>query len=81
MPSRTVFQRRDAVALTAPEILIDSREARAIRAFLDSARGGSIDVRPLANDTIESELKQIIYIAPIIIDPLTMALGPEGVPQ
>jgi hypothetical protein len=79
--SRTVSQRRDAVALTAPEILIDSREARAIRAFLDSARERSIDVRPLADDTIEPELKRNIYIAPIIIDPLTMARGPEGVPQ
>jgi hypothetical protein len=81
VPSRTMSQRRDAVALPAPEILIDSREARAIRAFLDSARERSIEVRPLTDDTIESELKRNIYIAPIIIDPLTMARGPEGVPQ
>jgi hypothetical protein len=81
VPSRTVSQRRDAVALTAPEILIDSREARAIRAFLDSARERSIHLRPLATDTIEPELKPNIYIAPITIDPLTMAPGPEGVPH
>jgi hypothetical protein len=67
-----------------PEILIDAREARAIRAFFEGVRDGRIDLTPLAAvapRVAEPQPVPDIYIAPIVIDSLNERNGAGGVRQ
>jgi hypothetical protein len=58
-----------------PEILVDPREARAIRSLLDDVVSGRIDLTPLLDGSIppvmDAGLVRDIYIAPIELSPLT----------
>jgi len=65
-----------------PEILIDPREARAIRAFFEGVRDGRIDLTPLlavVPSHGEPEPVGDIHIAPIVLDPIGTRSGAEGV--
>lgn len=65
-----------------PEILVDPREARAIRAFFEGVRDGRIDLTPLlavVPSHGEPEPVGVIHIAPIVLDPIGARSGAEGV--
>ena len=65
-----------------PEILVDPREARAIRAFFEGVRDGRIDLTPLlavVPSHAEPEPAGDIHIAPIVLDPIGARSGAEGV--
>ena len=65
-----------------PEILVDPREARAIRAFFEGVRDGRIDLTPLlavVPSHGEPEPVGDIHIAPIVLDPIGTRSGAEGV--
>ena len=67
-----------------PDILVDPREARAIRAFFEGVRSGRIDLAPLAAVAPrvgEPPAIPDIYIAPIVIDSLSEPSGTGGVRQ
>jgi hypothetical protein len=67
-----------------PEVLIDTYEARAIRALVDRARGEQIELTPLVvapPPMMEAHAVQAIYIAPIEFRPLTVDVSDRGVPQ
>ena len=70
-------------ARSEPEVLIDPREARALRQLIAGVRDGRIDLT--AAQTIASptaaEIKPVarIVIAPITIEPIAPAGGAEGV--
>jgi len=67
-----------------PEILVDPREARAIRAFFEGIRDGRIDLTPLAAvapRVAEPQPVPDIYIAPLVIDSLNEPSGAGGVRQ
>jgi hypothetical protein len=71
-------------AVGEPEILVDPREARAIRAFFEGVRSGRIDLAPLtalAPRVAEPQPISDIYIAPIVIDSLNEPSGTGGVRQ
>jgi hypothetical protein len=81
----TAAARRETVVSAEPEVLIDVREARAIRAFIDNARNGRMEVAPFLSDPppqlMEAQSLQDIYIAPIEFEPLTAGNSEKGVPQ
>ena len=65
-----------------PEILVDPREARAIRAFFEGVRDGRIDLTPLlavVPSHAEPEPAGDIHIAPIVLEPIGARSGAEGV--
>jgi hypothetical protein len=68
-----------------PEILLDPREAAALRALIFGTRDGRIDLAPLVNASTPSvmELPPVVDIEiPLItIDPITPGTGEEGVRQ
>lgn len=82
-PARAVIESRrgGAAAHAEPEVLIDVREARAIRAFLDAAATALVDVTPLAISEPGVDQNADIYIAPIVIDLLSPAARPEKAPK
>jgi hypothetical protein len=69
----------------APEILVDPREAAALRALIAGARDGRIDLAPVVQATAPTsmELPAVaeIDIPFLIIDPIAPAAGEEGVRQ
>jgi hypothetical protein len=86
-PAMSGFNRSPAMArapqTTSPEILIDVREANALRALLSAASRGQIDLTPLAAAMATSSEPQppsAIVIAPLIIPPLAPEPG-EGARQ
>jgi hypothetical protein len=68
-----------------PEILIDPREAAALRNLIAGVRSGSVDLRSVmrASTPTAMDLPPIddIVISPITIEPLAPATGAEGVRQ
>ena len=81
----TAWAHRETVASAEPEVLIDAREARAIRAFIDRARHGQLELAQLLSapppQVMEAQPLQGIYIAPIEFEPLTAGNGDKGVAQ
>lgn len=73
------------IAAREPEILVDPREAAAIRAVIARARGGRIDLAPVlrASTPAAMDLGPVVDIAipAITIDPIAPAPGAEGVRQ
>lgn len=65
-----------------PEILVDPREARAIRLVIRATRDGSLDLSAALRATTPTVMTlppiAAIVIAPLSIDPLTPS-GEEGV--
>jgi len=59
---------------TLPEVLVDPREAAALRAVIAATRAGAIDLAPLVRASAPSALETppivAIAIAPLTIDPL-----------
>jgi hypothetical protein len=83
-PSTTRLEpRATARADSAPEILVDPREARALRSFIDGVGRGRLDLTGLLDATIPpvmvAEPIRDIYIAPIEWPPLIG--GEQGVPR
>ena len=76
-------RRHDAHGAVSPEIVIDWREANALRALLEGPGALRIDVTPRADVVTlnDLELRENIEIAPIVIDPLVTTRPPEGGPQ
>jgi hypothetical protein len=70
---------KNETPVSSAEILVDPREARAIRAFIDRAVGGRIDrsamSETLTSPRLESAPVQDLFIAPIQLLPLA---GDEG---
>ena len=70
---------------TEPEILIDPREAAALRALIYGARDGRIDLVPVLNASQPAvmELPPVvdIHIPEITIDPIAPGAGEQGVRQ
>jgi hypothetical protein len=68
---------------TEPEILIDPREAVALRRLITGTRDGSLDLSAALQATTPAamELPEIsdVVIVPINIEPLAPAAGAEGV--
>jgi hypothetical protein len=66
-----------------PEVLIDPREAMALRQLITGTRDVSLDLSAALRATSPSamELPELsdVVIAPIIIEPLAPAAGAEGV--
>jgi hypothetical protein len=66
-----------------PEVLVDPREARALRSLIDDARSGRLDLTGFLDPTvpavIEAEPIRNIYIAPIELTALTS--DEQGVPR
>ena len=66
--------RRTTPSGTLPEVLVDPREAAALRAVIAATRAGAIDLAPLVRASAPSVLEQppivAIAIAPLAIDPL-----------
>jgi hypothetical protein len=89
--SRTA--RRDTVApheqvtqaLAEPEILVDPREAAAMRALIFGTRDGRIDLAPMVNASTPSVMElppvEAIDIPALTIDPIAPGTGEQGVPQ
>jgi hypothetical protein len=81
----TAGARRESVVSADPEVLIDTREARAIRAFIDNAGNGRMELAPFPSNpppqVMETQALQDIYIAPIELEPLTAGSSEKGVPQ
>ena len=69
----------------APEVLIDAREASALRALILGTRDGRVDLEPVLRASTPSamDLPPIgaIDIPVITIDPITPGTGEEGVRQ
>jgi len=83
-PRRPRVRSASSDAATAEaEVLIDQREASAIRAFLDRLHDGRFDVTPVDAFQPASDFTftNSIEIAPIEIDPLTAATALQGVQQ
>jgi hypothetical protein len=72
-------------ASAAPEVLIDPREAQALRAVIARVRTGALDLSPvlMATKPEAMDLPPItdIVIEPIAIDPLAPDTGAQGVRQ
>jgi hypothetical protein len=73
--SNTRARRDVATASREPEILVDPREVRALRAFIDTAVRGAVDARALFDASeprpVEDNPVQGLYIAPIELPPLS----------
>ncbi len=82
---RTVARVRPTVPArsTEPEILIDPREAIALRQLITGTRDGSLDLSAalVATSPTAMELPELsdVVIVPITIEPLAPAAGAEGV--
>jgi hypothetical protein len=84
--SRTAArQEPTAPARAEPEILVDAREAAALRALIFGAQQGRIDLAPMlaASTPAVMELPPVVDIAipDITIEPLAPGTGAEGVRQ
>jgi hypothetical protein len=77
-PSRTM-------TAAEPEVLVDPREAAALRAFFERARNGGVEltaiVAPPMPPLIDPTEVHDIYIAPIAFDPVTDGTAEKGVRQ
>ena len=75
----------EIIAAREPEVLVDPREAAAIRAVIVRARGGRIDLAPVlhASTPTAMDLGPVVELAipEITIDPIAPAPGAEGVRQ
>ena len=98
IPASTAWTKRDAAQVfvhsapvgsgaaqsaVSPEVIIDWREANALRALLEGPGALRIDVTPRADlvTANDLDLHENIEIAPIVIDPLVTTRPPEGGPQ
>ena len=74
-----------AVAAAEPEVLVDPREAAALRAFFARARSGDVElaaIMPLTSTPPPSSHDvHDIYIAPIAFEPVISAVEDKGVRQ
>ena len=72
-------------AATEPEVLVDPREAAALRAFFERARSGRVEltaiVEPPASPLVDPTQVHAIYIAPIAFDPVIDGTAEKGVRQ
>ena len=72
------------IAAREPEVLVDAREAAALRAFFERARRGNVDltaiVAPAATQSTDFNLLHDIYIAPIAFESV-IAADEKGVRQ
>jgi hypothetical protein len=72
-------------ATTEPDILVDPREAAALRAFFERARSGEVEltaiVAPSASPLVDPTRVDDIYIAPIAFDPVIDGAAEKGVRQ
>ena len=70
---------------TEPEILVDAREASALRALILGARDGRVDLEPVlrASTPTAMDLPPVgaVDIPFLTIDPITPGTGEEGVRQ
>ena len=75
----------EIIAARQAEVLVDPREAAAIRAVIVRARGGRIDLAPVlqASTPTAMDLGPVVELAipEITIDPIAPAPGAEGVRQ
>ena len=74
-----------AVPAGEPEVLVDPREAAALRAFFARARSGDVALaaimEPTATPPADSKDVHDIYIAPIAFEPVIGAAEDKGVPK
>jgi hypothetical protein len=74
-----------AVASAEPEVLVDPREAAALRAFFARARSGDVELAaimaPPSTPQADSNDLHNIYIAPIAFEPVIGAAEDKGVRQ
>jgi hypothetical protein len=72
--SRPITAAAQAVVSTEPEVLVDPREAAALRAFFARARSGDVELAaimaPAATPPAGSDDVHDIYIAPIAFEPV-----------
>jgi len=84
-PSRPIVAAAQPVVSTEPEVLVDPREAAALRAFFARARSGDVElaaiVAPASTPQADGNDLHNIYIAPIAFEPVIGAAEDKGVRQ